>query len=600
MSEESGDQGQSSSVPKNNNETINSDEKKIEENPPEDLTGQIPEDLTGQIPADVILKKCLGNNSGDQGESEGVDEDQVTGVESREKTSEKRQKAVEENCDSGVASESEGVDEDQVTGVESREKKSDKRQKAVEENCDSGVQGESEGVDEDQVTEVESREKKSEKRQKAVEENCNSGVQGESEGVDEDQVTGVESRDKKSEKRWQKAVEEYCQFLEYIWKNYRFGLIMHTSFTLALMLGWTVIWQPVQDRIYYHILNYPKPPELDPNQITDFMKQHKQNSQCDLTELQEKYTTLQESYSSLEEDMLTLQNTLHTNYTKLNETLAKHEKRISNTSSSLESIGSNVTDFEGKLQLQTKQTHRLQRDVDSNILKQISEEIWKYLSVIVAVGEIGLFLYVIKLKSLLGNRGRQPQALVQQTDTVDRQDTNRDGHDNQPRSVLNGAFKTSTDNSVCVLSFNGGSAHTKHVKLSWSFLDKKVKVTDVVIHGEGEIINIPPSKIVLVHVDFNARNIILENPEREIGELRRTTVQALWRMNADVILFYYYEERNAKPLGDQDLYSSDLVSVRTQTELKRLEGQKRFISLNGKLSERQKQHLRGVVQTRIG
>ena len=38
---------------------------------------------------------------------------------------------------------------------------------------------------------------------------------------------------------------------------------------------------------------------------------------------------------------------------------------------------------------------------------------------------------------------------------------------------------------------------------------------------------------MIVYVDYNERNIILEDPERELGDLRRTTVEAAQKMNGN-------------------------------------------------------------------
>ncbi|XP_060079849.1 uncharacterized protein LOC132559248 [Ylistrum balloti] len=403
----------------------------------------------------------------------------------------------------------------------------------------------------------------------------------------------VECKETQEEQR--SAIQVYLEFLAFIWNNgnYRYGLIMQTGVTLALIVSWSILWPPAKDTFYNMVMKTSETSSTSSTEDTECREQYRVNSACDLTEFLTQYQELKINYSSLQGYVKHLQE----DATAFNQTLIKHAEQIQNTSLSVKKIGSNVTDFKHQLYHQSEQTHRVQKDMDRTVLKQISDEAWQYLCILLAVGEICLVLYVLRLKTLLRDGRREPQVLLT---SESRQYANSNVSTQQPHSVMDRISKTSTENSVCILSFNGDPAHKKHMTVSRTFLDKTVKVTECVIDREEDILNVPPSKVVLVHVDYNSRNIILENPEREVGELKRKTVLALWRMNADVILLYHYEDKDAKPLGEQDLYSSDLVSVTTQTELKHIEKQQRFISLNGQLSMRQKQHLDGLVKIKIG
>ncbi|XP_069115720.1 uncharacterized protein [Argopecten irradians] len=359
--------------------------------------------------------------------------------------------------------------------------------------------------------------------------------------------------------------------------------------TFLYVVGWSIVWPLVKDYIQYEVLNSTRPPNL--TQVTIVMEHC--NSvpvcSCNMTDLNSKYTKLTENFSCLVNDVTYLQS----NATGFNEMLKNHTKQINDTGFSVKNLSSTVTDVKGQLYHQSEQTNNVQADMNQALLKHVGEDIWKYLSVCLALGELFLLIWACRFKMSFSDR--QPTTAVQPVQT----NSHVNGVEGRPRSILDGIPRKSTENSVCVLSFNKDPAHAKHLAVSMSFLDRKVKVTKCIINREEDILKVPSSKVVLVHVDFNARNIILENPEREIGELKRKTVMALWKMNADVILLYHYEERNAKPLGEQDLYSSDLVSVKSQNELKHLEEQQRFISLNGQLSKRQRQHLSGLVKMKI-
>ena len=47
----------------------------------------------------------------------------------------------------------------------------------------------------------------------------------------------------------------------------------------------------------------------------------------------------------------------------------------------------------------------------------------------------------------------------------------------------------------------------------------------VLILRSGELRNVEPHKLVIIFVDFNYRNIILENEDTEIGDLRNQTTK---------------------------------------------------------------------------
>ncbi|XP_033758547.1 RNA-binding protein FUS-like [Pecten maximus] len=244
-----------------------------------------------------------------------------------------------------------------------------------------------------------------------------SGGQGE-EAVDKD--TGNRLKSVGTQVVQRTVIQDYLEFLGLICttKNYRFGLIMHTSVTIAVLVSWSVIWQPATDFFCYEVFKYPRPLELDPREVTNFMEQY--NPECNLTELQTNYNKLEKKYLSLQNNVSYLQG----NAEDFNKRLVNHAEQIQNTSVSVKNVGSNMTEVKGQLRHQSEQTHRVQRDIDQTILKQIAEEPWKYISIIVAVGEVFLVVYVMKLKSSLRDIGRQPQAVVQPPKSFDKQHTN--------------------------------------------------------------------------------------------------------------------------------------------------------------------------------
>jgi hypothetical protein len=50
---------------------------------------------------------------------------------------------------------------------------------------------------------------------------------------------------------------------------------------------------------------------------------------------------------------------------------------------------------------------------------------------------------------------------------------------------------------------------------------------------ETEITCIPRSKFIFIFVDFNERNVILENPEQDLGDRKSITVEAAQKMGGN-------------------------------------------------------------------
>ena len=47
----------------------------------------------------------------------------------------------------------------------------------------------------------------------------------------------------------------------------------------------------------------------------------------------------------------------------------------------------------------------------------------------------------------------------------------------------------------------------------------------VLIQNSKDLMDVEPHKLVIIFVDFNNRNIIIENEDREIGDLRNQTTK---------------------------------------------------------------------------
>ncbi|XP_069115286.1 myosin heavy chain, clone 203-like isoform X2 [Argopecten irradians] len=161
-------------------------------------------------------------------------------------------------------------------------------------------------------------------------------------------------------------------------------------------------------------------------------------------------------------------------------------------------------------------------------------------------------------------------------------------------SVLDRIHPSTLTNQICVVSFYLDTNRALHMRLvesacSGSELSKVNRVSSLV-SGHEKIPELPRSKIYLVFVDFNERDIILEHPEREIGDLRMTTVQGARKMGGDVFVVYV-KDKGSQNLDRDHLYNERLHSIVTHPELSVLNEKQRVLTTYDEFTVFQRTHL---------
>ncbi|KAK3096768.1 hypothetical protein FSP39_003065, partial [Pinctada imbricata] len=114
------------------------------------------------------------------------------------------------------------------------------------------------------------------------------------------------------------------------------------------------------------------------------------------------------------------------------------------------------------------------------------------------------------------------------------------------------------------------------------------------LDNHGDILTIPRSKVIIVYVEKNKRNIILEDPDQELGDLKRTTVEAACKMGAKVVVVYMHHE-DSRNLGNNELYCPKLQSVTRHYVLSKLEKQDTVFSVFDSFNDFQRQHLKKLI-----
>ncbi|XP_061165254.1 uncharacterized protein LOC133174199 [Saccostrea echinata] len=160
-------------------------------------------------------------------------------------------------------------------------------------------------------------------------------------------------------------------------------------------------------------------------------------------------------------------------------------------------------------------------------------------------------------------------------------------HDPLPRSRVGGQSppvnieritKRSLDRSIGIISFNTSTQQFHQDLMSKVSKPRSLDLLSSFIHRSNDIPHTTPSKVVFIFVDFNERNIILEDPETEIGDIRRLTTQGLLNMGCDVFVVYV-RDRGSENLRPNQLYNPQLYSIERHPILSKLKERDRVLSV---------------------
>ncbi|XP_071115748.1 uncharacterized protein [Haliotis cracherodii] len=152
------------------------------------------------------------------------------------------------------------------------------------------------------------------------------------------------------------------------------------------------------------------------------------------------------------------------------------------------------------------------------------------------------------------------------------------------------------EDSVCVVAFHteteGG--HADQTRSVFESVQQPCPtIHSRVIRRHEDITQLPGSRVFLVFVDFNERNVILEDPTKGLGDLRVTTVRCLWRFGADVTVIYCGDQGSVNL--DTRLFNQGLGSIHRQQELTQLKNDDRILSIYSDFSNTQRQHCRNFI-----
>lgn len=103
----------------------------------------------------------------------------------------------------------------------------------------------------------------------------------------------------------------------------------------------------------------------------------------------------------------------------------------------------------------------------------------------------------------------------------------------RPRKILDQVHGVQLSRTICIISFYK-ETQILHQKLVKSAVRVDIPITLFLMRNhETEITCINRSKFIFIFVDFNERNVILENPGQNLGDKKTLTVEAAQKMGGN-------------------------------------------------------------------
>ncbi|XP_045209124.2 uncharacterized protein LOC123561038 isoform X1 [Mercenaria mercenaria] len=143
---------------------------------------------------------------------------------------------------------------------------------------------------------------------------------------------------------------------------------------------------------------------------------------------------------------------------------------------------------------------------------------------------------------------------------------------------------------VCIISFDESRTAT-HRRILDSANVPNCRVQVHVIRKHEHIPELPRCKVYLMCTEFSERHVIIEEPGKGLGDLHRTTYDAVMKLGGCLIILYT-RDPGSRNLKDQVQYNKNIYCVANQPELSDLNQDGRFFSLYDNLSHYQKSELR--------
>nr|XP_022326705.1 uncharacterized protein LOC111126399 isoform X2 [Crassostrea virginica] len=207
------------------------------------------------------------------------------------------------------------------------------------------------------------------------------------------------------------------------------------------------------------------------------------------------------------------------------------------------------------------------------------------------IGNLNNYIAVFFFAMIIGGITFVYKLLINRQPTFERTRHNEE-KEKRPSSgeIIEKLSRKKVEMGTLIVSFDGAT-HQFHRGIFKAISAKStLPVKEAVIQYFGDLLKVEPHKLVVIFVDSNARNIILENPESEIGNFKNQATDVFISLGCDVFVVYC-KDKVSQNLSPDNLYNPKLHSVESHPVLRKLKEREMVLSVNTKFHPHQVSHM---------
>lgn len=259
------------------------------------------------------------------------------------------------------------------------------------------------------------------------------------------------------------------------------------------------------------------------------------------------------------ETVKTESNTLTNKYQSLEGKQSKTEKKLESVEKELKGIGGHL----------------------DHVSSEISEIIL-YIIVFLLVVVIAIILAAPKFMPY-----RQPQPAERTVSPGESHPKQRVGGQEMSQTAIYATLSSKKcKRGISIISFHSATQKFHQNLLKMVSRPQALPMQSYLIENQVNLSEVIPHLVTIIFVDFNERNIILENPEIEVGDHRRFTTEIFLELGCDVFVIYC-KDRGSQTLPQNQLYNTKLHSINQHATLVKLKKKNRVFSVYESLHPQQ-------------
>lgn len=209
-----------------------------------------------------------------------------------------------------------------------------------------------------------------------------------------------------------------------------------------------------------------------------------------------------------------------------------------------------------------------------NYVSKENSEIILYIIVFLVVMVIAVILAAPKL--ILN---RQPGTTEGTVSSVGSHPKQRVGGKEMSRTAIYATLSSKRRvRGISIISFHSATQQFHQNLLKFVSRPQALPMQSYLIENQVDLSEVNPYMVTIIFVDFNERNIILENPEIEVGDHRKFTTEIFLELGCDVFVVYC-KDRDSQNLPPNQFYNTKLHSINQHATLSKLKKKDRVFSV---------------------